>query len=119
VRHIGKRADRLGLRFLVPPELLRAPSNVRVTLDTALTQAFRAGQGKLDGLKADGKGGFLITEEKAEIVGLQMEPGQKGQVKVVVGPTKPSPRGPLDMTIVQVSRAGVDGGVTVRLATGK
>jgi hypothetical protein len=90
-----------------------------VTLDEALTRAFRAGQGKFTGLKADGKGGFLITGQRAEIVGLQMEPGQKGQVKVVVGPTKPSPRGHLDMTIVQVSSAGVDGGVTLRLAAGK
>jgi Common central domain of tyrosinase len=117
VRQIGERADRLGLRFLVPPELLK--SNVHVTLDEALTRAFRAGQGKFTGLKADGKGGFLITGQRAEIVGLQMEPGQKGQVKVVVGPTKPSPRGHLDMTIVQVSSAGVDGGVTLRLAAGK
>ncbi|MEJ0075856.1 MAG: tyrosinase family protein [Alphaproteobacteria bacterium] len=119
VRNIGKRADRLGLRFLVPPELLKAPSNVRVTLDEALMRAFRAGEGKVDGLKADGKGGFLITSAKAQLAGLQMDPGQKGQVKVVVGPTKPSPRGHLDVTIQQVSREGVDGGVTIRLANKK
>jgi hypothetical protein len=117
VRNIGKRAERLGLRFLVPPELLKAPSAVRVTLDDALIRAFRAGQGQLDGLKADGKGGFLITAEKAQLVGLQMDPGKKGQAKVIVGPTKPSTRGHLDITITQFGTNRVDGGVTLRLAT--
>jgi hypothetical protein len=115
VRNTGKRADRLALRFQLPPELLQA--NVRITLDDALTRAFRAGGGKADGLKGDDRGGFLVTAEKAQLTGLQMNPQQKGQVKVTLGSTKPAARGPLDMTITQVSANGVDGGVTLRLAT--
>ena len=117
VRHIGKRADRLALRFQVPPELLQA--NVRITLDDALLRAFRAGGGKAEGLKGDDRGGFLVTAEKAQLVGLQMDPQQKGQVKVTFGATKPAARGRLDMTITQVSANGIDGGVTLRLAARK
>jgi hypothetical protein len=117
VRNTGKRTDRLGLRFQVPPEMLKPPASVRITLDDALMRAFRAGNGKVEGLKADDRGNFLLTGEKAQLVGLQMDPQQKGQVKVTLGPTKPSSRGPIDMTITQFSADGVDGGVTLRLAT--
>ena len=117
VRNIGKRADRLSLIFQAPRELLTAPANVRVVLDAALTRAFRAGEGKLDGFRQDGQRGFLLTAPKAGIAGLQLNPGQKGQVQVVVARTKASPRGPLDMTITQRSANGTDGGVTLRLGT--
>ena len=117
VRNIGKRADRLVLIFQAPRELLTAPANVRVVLDAALTRAFRAGEGKLDGFRQDGQRGFLLTAPKAGIAGLQLNPGQKGQVQVVVARTKASPRGPLDMTITQRSANGTDGGVTLRLGT--
>ena len=117
VRNTGERRDRLGLRFQVPPEMLRPPASVRITLDDALMRAFRAGNGKVEGLKADDRGNFLLTGEKAQLIGLQMDPQQKGQVKVTLGPTKPSPRGHIDMTITQFSAGGVDGGVTLRLAT--
>jgi hypothetical protein len=115
VRNIGEKTELLTLRFEVPPELLQANANIRVTLDEALTRALRAGKGKLDGLKSDGKGGFLITGAKAEIAGLMMAARQTGHVQVVLGPTKPSIGG--DITITQISAKGVDGGVTLRLAT--
>jgi Common central domain of tyrosinase len=114
VRNIGERAERLTLRLDVPPELIRPPANFRVTFDEALTRAFRAGEAKLEGLKPDGKGGFLLTEPKAAIVGLQMAPREEGHVKVQLG-GKPPIRG--DITITQMSTKGVDGGVTLRLAT--
>jgi hypothetical protein len=119
VRNIGKRTERMALRFQVPPEMMKPPANVRITLDDALMRAFRAGNGKVEGLKADDKGGFLITSEKAQIAGLQMDPRQKGQVKVVLGPMKPSARGPIDMTIIQMSANRVDGGVTLRFPNRK
>jgi hypothetical protein len=117
VRNIGDKADRLALRFEVPPELVKAHVTVRVTFDDVLTRAFTAGKGKLDGLKADGKNGFLITSEKAELAGLMMAPRQQGHVKIVLGPIKPPIGG--DITITQMSAKGVDGGVTLRLATKK
>jgi hypothetical protein len=114
VRNIGERAERLALRFDIPPEVIRALANFRVTFDEALTRAFRAGEAKLEGLKPDGKGGFLLTEAKAAIVGLQMAPREEGHVKVQLG-GKPPIRG--DITITQMSTKGVDGGVTLRLVT--
>jgi hypothetical protein len=117
VRNIGKQADRLTLIFQAPRELLTAPANVRVVLDEALTRAFRAGEGRLEGFRQDRQRGFLLTAPKAGIAGLQLNPGQKGQVQVVVARTKASPRGPIDMTITQRSTNGIDGGVTLRLGT--
>lgn len=116
VRNVGKRAERITLRLQAPAEFLRAPSTIRITLDEALTRAFRAGKGTVTGIRDDGRTGFLLTEPRAEIAGLQMEPGQKGQVKVVVGPARPLSRGPVDLTITQVGTNRVDGGVTLRLS---
>ena len=114
VRNIGKEEERLTLRFLVPPQLLQAQAAIRVTLDDALKRALTAGKGRTDGLKADGKGGFMIAGEKAEIVGLLMKPRQTGQVRVDLTKTKPTIRG--DITIIQMNGQRVDGGVTLRLA---
>ncbi|SDR22177.1 Common central domain of tyrosinase [Rhizobiales bacterium GAS113] len=117
VRNIGKERERLSLRFEVAPALADARTDIHVTLDKALTGAFRTGGGKLDGLKPDGKGGFLITSAKATIDGLLMVPREVGHVKVLIGPRKPSVWG--DITITQMSPNGVDGGVTLHLATKK
>jgi hypothetical protein len=114
VRNIGRRTDRLTLRFDVRPELLREGAVLHVTLDQVLTRAFRAGQSKLDGLKPDGKGGFLVTGAKAEIVGLLMAPRQQGHIKIQLGPTKTSARG--EITITQIGAKGVQGGVTLLVA---
>jgi len=114
MRNIGKKAERLTLRFDVSPALMRTRANIRVTFDEALMRAFRAGEGRLDGLKPDGKGGFLITSDKSTIAGLLLAPRKEGHVKVELGPTKRSIGG--DVTITQISTKGVDGGVTLRLA---
>jgi hypothetical protein len=97
---------------------VQPPVNIRVTFDEALTRAFSAGKGTLDGLKSDGKGGFLIVKPKATIAGLVMGPKQAGNLKIQLGSTKPSVRGG-EITITQRSAKGVDGGVTLRLATKK
>ncbi len=114
VRNIARKSGRLTLRFEIPPELIRERASIHVTLDEALSRAFREGEGKLEGLKSDGKGGFLITGEKAELVGLLLGPRRLGHVKVRLGPTKSSVRG--DITITQINANGVQGGVTLRLA---
>ena len=114
VRNIGKGEDRLTLRFEVAPELIQERVSIRVIFDESLTRAFRAGKGKLEGLKPDGKEGFLVTSPKAEFVGLLMAPREEGHVKIVFGPTKPSAQG--DVTIIQIDSKGVQGGVTLRLA---
>jgi tyrosinase-like protein len=115
VRNIGKEAEALALHFEVPEKLMNLAGTIRITLDEALTRAFRAGNGTMGGLKSDGKGGFVITSPKAEITGLQLAPRAEGHVKVQLGPTKPPAAG--DITIVQTSRNGVDGGVTLRVVT--
>ena len=116
VRNIGKKADVLTLRFDAPAELAAAGAIV-VTLDEMLTRALRAGNARLDGVKADGKGGFRITSEKAAISGFQMAPRAEGHVKVTLMPTKTPMLG--DVTITQTSSKGVDGGVTLRLTNRK
>jgi hypothetical protein len=115
VRNIGREAEPLTLHFELPEQLLQATVGIHVTLDDALTRAFRAGKAKLNGLKSDGKGRFLITSPKAEIAGLQLAPRAEGHLKIQLGPTKPRVQG--DITITQTSSKGVDGGVTLRLAT--
>ena len=117
VRNLGKEAERLALVFQVPPEMLKAPKGVHVIFDATLTRAFVAGKAKVEGIATDEPGSFSIVSEKAAISGLPMDPQQKGQVKVVIGPMKPSPRGHVDMTITQMGARGVDGGVTLRLGT--
>lgn len=116
VRNLGRRAERLTLRFDVSPALVRARVSIRVSLDDALTRALRAGKAKLDGLKRDAKGGFLVTNMKSAFVGLLVAPRAEGHVKVELGPNKLAARG--DITITQMSPKGVDGGVTLRLASG-
>jgi hypothetical protein len=115
VRNIGKGIERLALRFEVPPALIQAQASIRVTLDDRLTRAFHAGQGRVEGLKPDDKGGFVITSARARILGLQLSPREEGHVKIELGPTRASILG--DITISQISTKGVDGGVTLRLAT--
>jgi len=117
VRNIGERTESLALRFEIPPNLMLAHTSIHVTLDEALTRAFRAGKGRLEGLKRDGKGGFLITNPKAKVVGLLMAPREQGHVRVELGPTKRSIQG--DITITQIDTKGVQGGVTLRLAREK
>lgn len=114
VRNVGERADRLTLRFQVPPQLIRERVRIRVILDESLTRAFEAGKSDIDGLKADGKNGFLITSPKAELV-LLLGPRKEGHLQVQLGPTKTSTRG--DITITQMGSKGVQGGVTLRLTS--
>jgi Common central domain of tyrosinase len=114
VRNIGREADALQLHFEVPEQLMNPAGTIHITLDDALTRAFRDGKGTMDGLKADGKGGFVLTSPKGQINGLQLAPRAEGHVKVQLGPIKPTVQG--DITITQTSRTGVDGGVTFRVA---
>ena len=114
VRNIGDATERLELRFEIPKDLMEPSENIRVTLDPTLTRALREGKGALDGLKPDGKGGYLVTSARATIAGLKLAPRAKGQVEVHFGATKPSALG--DINITQVSSKGVDGGVTIRMA---
>ena len=114
VRNIGREPEPLALRFEVPEQLMNPAGTVRIKLDAALSRAFEAGRGTMTGLKSDGKGNFVLTSPKGQITGLQMAPRAEGHVTVQLGPIKPTIQG--DITIVQTSRAGVDGGVTIRLA---
>jgi len=114
VRNIGREAEPLVLRFEVPEQLMKPAGTVRIKLDAALSRAFGAGRGTMTGLKSDGKGNFVLTSPKSEITGLQLAPRAEGHVAVQLGSIKPTVQG--DITIIQTSRAGVDGGVTIRLA---
>jgi hypothetical protein len=115
VRNIGDRTEKLILQFEMPPALLKAQTGVHVVLDDALTRAFTAGKGSLEGLKSSGKATFAITSAKARLTGLQLAPRAEGHVHVQIGSSKPPAQG--DITITQLSSKGVDGGVTLRLVT--
>jgi hypothetical protein len=117
VRNIGREAQPLALRFEVPEQLMKPAGTVRIKLDTALKNAFDLGQGAMTGLAFDGKGNIILTSPKGEITGLKLAPRAEGHVSVQLGPTKPNVQG--DITITQTSRAGIDGGVTIRLANKK
>jgi tyrosinase-like protein len=114
VRNIGKETEPIGLHFEVPEQLMNPAGTVRIKLDAALSRALEAGRGTMTGLKTDGKGNFVLTSPKGEITGLQLAPRAEGHVTVQLGSIKPAVAG--DITITQTSRAGVDGGVTIRLA---
>jgi|HubBroStandDraft_4_1064222.scaffolds.fasta_scaffold19916_2 hypothetical protein len=114
VRNIGKEAEPLGLHFEVPEQLMNPAGTIRIKLDAALSRALEAGKGTMTGLKSDGKGNLVLTSPKGEITGLQLAPRAEGHVAVQLGPIKTATAG--DITITQTSRAGVDGGVTIRLA---
>jgi hypothetical protein len=116
VRNIRDGQERLALRFDVPEALIAARATIRVTLDPVLTRAWRAGKGQVEGLKADGKGGFVVTGPKAELAGLVLGPRAMGHVRVQIAAAKPAAG---DLTITQVSAKGVDGGVTLRLVAQK
>jgi hypothetical protein len=116
VRNIREGQERIALRFELPEALIEARAAVRVTLDPVLTRAWREGKGQLEGLKADGKGGFVVTGPKAELAGLLLAPRASGHVRVQIAAARPV-RG--DVTITQLSAKGVDGGVTLRLAAQK
>jgi hypothetical protein len=116
VRNIRAGTELLNLRFDAPAELA-ATGAIVVTLDETLMRALRAGNARLEGVKADDKGGFRITSAKAAIIGFRMAPRAQGHVKVTLQPTKAPMRG--DVTITQTSSKGVDGGVTLRLTTRK
>jgi hypothetical protein len=116
VRNIRDQQERLTLRFELPEALVQARAMIRVTLDAALTRAWRAGKGQVEGLKPDGKGGFVVIGERAELSGLLLPPRALGHVRVQVASVKPA-RG--DVTITQLSAKGVDGGVTLRLEANK
>lgn len=117
VRNIGKEAEPLALRFDVPAAFLREGGAVHIALDETLMRAFKAGGGKTEGVKFDERGGFIVTGTKAEIAGLQMAAREEGHVKVELGHTRLPVAG--DVTVTQLSRRGVDGGVTLRLSNQK
>jgi hypothetical protein len=47
VRNIGREAGPLALHFEVPEQFMNPPGMIHVTLDEALTRAFRAGNGTM------------------------------------------------------------------------
>jgi hypothetical protein len=113
VRNIDREREALTLQFEFPEALLLLKPAIRITLDAALERAFKAGEGKLEGLKSAGAGTFEMTGAKATIAGLMLAPKAEGHVRVVVATKQVIPT---DITISQIGRRGVEGGVTLRLA---
>jgi hypothetical protein len=115
VRNIRRDGERLALRIQVPEALLRERVPIRVALDETLQRARQQGKGRSAGLKASGRGVFVITRGQAVLDGLELRPREEGHVRVEIGPvTRPADG---DITFTQLSSKGVDGGVTLRLTS--
>jgi len=114
VRNIDREREALTLQFELPEILLRLKPGIRITLDPALQKAFKIGAGKTLGLKTIGAGSFQMTGVTATIRGLALAPRAQGHVRVLVATKKAVPA---DITISQIGPHGVEGGVTLRLAT--
>jgi hypothetical protein len=113
VRNIRREAEEITLDVMIPPALM-AGQRLVLTLDERLQRA--AGNKPLvRGGEAVGKGRFVLTSAQASIGGLRLAPRGEGAARIQIeGATRAGQVG--DIIVVQRSRAGIDGGVTLRVA---
>jgi hypothetical protein len=113
VRNIRRAGEALTLEFATPAGLV-GHGRMIVQLDPALLRA--AGEApKLRGLRQLEQGQFLITDARAAIDGLRLAPRASGVAELRFEPSPQLAEGG-DIIVVQRSSAGVDGGVTLRIA---
>lgn len=112
VRNIRREGEELALEVITAPELMQA-GRVVVTLDARLQRA--AEKPVLRGAEDLGRGRFLLREPQAILAGFKLPPrGEGAAVITLEGVREGGPTG--DIIVVQRSRAGIDGGVTLRVA---
>ena len=113
VRNIQEGDERLMLQFDLAPALFQTGRLV-VTLDDALQRAFKAGQGKIEGLERTAPGVYTVTSAKARIDGLLLPARRAGAATIQLEGGDREAEG--DVQVTQSSSKGVDGGVTLRVA---
>ena len=114
VRNIHAGDERLALQVEVTPALFRAGTLV-LRLDETLQRGIAAGDARLEGLKMTGRGVFAVTSDKSSITGVRLAARQQGAATVQLNaPAGRAAEG--DVQVSQISRKGVDGGVTLRVA---
>lgn len=112
VRNIRREAEALALTFDAAPALMRG-GRIVLQLDPALQRALA--QGPLpDGVKPLGKGRYALTGLRTRIEGLRLPPRGQGVAQITLEGAPAGATG--DVVVSQASRAGVDGGVVLRVA---
>lgn len=112
VRNIRREAEALDLTFDAAPALMRG-GRIVLQLDPALQRALV--QGPLpDGVKALGRGRYALTGLRTRIEGLRLPPRGQGVAQITLEGVPDGATG--DVVVTQASRAGVDGGVVLRVA---
>jgi hypothetical protein len=113
VRNVRREGEALTLEFATPAGLI-GRGRMIVQLDQALQRA--AGEApKLRGVRPLEGGQFLITDAHAAIDGLRLPPRGSGVAELRFEPSPQLEEGG-DIIVTQRSSAGVDGGVTLRVA---
>lgn len=115
VRNIRERGEALALQVEVTPELFRA-GRVLARLDAPLQRALARGQGRAEGLRKEAPGVFILTSPKARIEGLSLRAREQGAAVIELAGSTPVEG---EVQVTQVSAAGVDGGVTLRVVKRK
>lgn len=112
VRNIRREPEALDLTFDAAPSLMRG-GRIMLQLDPALQRALA--QGPLpDGVKALGRGRYALTGLRTRIEGIRLPPRGQGVAQITLVGVPAGATG--DVTVSQTSRAGVDGGVVLRVA---
>lgn len=112
VRNIRRETEALDLTFDAAPALMRG-GRILLQLDPALQRALA--QGPLpDGVRALGKGRYVLTGLRTRIEGLRLPPRGQGVAQITLEGVPAGATG--DVVVTQASRAGVDGGVVLRVA---
>jgi hypothetical protein len=107
VRNIWPDPQPLSLEIVTPEAIVRG--GVTLLPDETLARRIREGGVRIAGLRAV-EGGFAITAPKATIAGLTLQPREARVVRLRVTRAAPG-----EIQVVQRSREGVDGGVTIQV----
>jgi hypothetical protein len=112
VRNIRREADALALQIDAAPALMQG-GRLILQLDPALQRALVRGP-LPDGVRPLGEGRYQVTGLRTILEGFRLPPRGQGVAEIRLEPGRTAATG--DILVTQRSRAGVDGGVTMRVA---
>jgi len=114
VRNIRREDEALALQIDAPPALLEG-GQFTLQLDPVLQRALGDVPRLPDGVRPLGNGRYLVSGPRTLIEGLRLPPRGQGAAEIVLEPRQGATTTG-DIIVTQRSRAGVDGGVTLRVA---
>ena len=110
VRNVRREGEALALQIDAAPALLNG-GRLILQLDPALQRAFAQTQ-MPDGVRALGRGRYLVTGMRTILEGFRLPPRGQGIAEIQLE----GARATGDVIVSQRSSAGIDGGVTLRVA---